>query len=487
MKILFVIPRFKSQSGIKSLTVNPHLGIAYLSSFLIKNGINVKVYDDGIENSYKRLVSFIKEFNPDIIGITVFSYCYNYARDLMGIIKACFKTSIVLGGAHINIIKGQILTDTDAEFAIKHEGEYSLLELLKEMERPNADFRKINGLIWKDKDGKVIENPDRTFIKDLDSLPFPEYGVFNISKYFCYKDKMLPVITSRGCPFCCNFCTVKLCMGQSFRPRSPRNVVREIEDLAQRGWKNFSIGDDCFTLDKPRAEEICDLIIQKKLDIGFQFFNGIRADTVTGGLLMKMKAAGCTYISYGCESGNDKILKTIKKNITREQVRNAVEITNAANITNSVNFIIGHTEETYQTAMDTVNFAKSLPTTFTNFFNLIPYPGTEAYEWVKQNGRFLFPTENYLENCLSLHDKPIFETDEFTKEQRQEVIKLGFAFYKRKYLRYRFGNVLGSLMFYLTKIKAVDSLVAFFILDTSTGKFIYTLICNLLRNPDKKS
>lgn len=486
MKILFIIPEFKSLSGKKSLTLNPHLGIAYLSAFLIKNGIEVKVFDNGIENSYERLFSLVGEFKPDMIGVTVFSYCYNYARELIKSVKSRFSVPLVIGGAHVNIIKKQILIDTEAEFAIKHEGEYGLLELLAEIKRSSLNFEAIKGLIWRNSEGIIIENPDRPFINDLDSLPFPEYGVFDIDKYFCYKDKMLPMVTSRGCPFSCNFCTVKLCMGQGFRPRSPENVVQEIEVFVKKGWKNFSIGDDCFTLDTKRAEEICDLIIEKKLNIGFQFLNGIRADRVTDGLLMKMKKAGCTYISYGCESGNDNILKIIKKNISREQVRTAVLKTNAVKIPNSVNFIIGHTEETYQTAMDTLDFAKSLPTAFTSFFNLIPYPGTEAYHWVRENGRFLISCDKYLENCLSLHDKPIFETDAFTKEQRQKIIRMGFDFYKKKYLRYRFGNILGNIMYCLTKIKFIDRLGAFFVLDTAVGKLFYNFICTLLRNPDKK-
>ncbi len=487
MKILFAIPKLKAISGGKGLTVSPHAGVAYLSSFLKKNGIEVKVYDEGIENNRAELLLTIRDFKPDVVGITIFSYCYNYACDLIKTIKNNCKSPLVLGGAHINIVKGQILLETGAEFAIKHEGEHGLLELLKEIESGGNDFVNIKGLIWKDNNGKVTENPDRTFITELDSLPFPDYDVFDIKKYFCFKDKILPIITSRGCPFGCNFCSVRLCMGQGFRARSAQNVVQEIELLTQKGWRNFNINDDCFTLNKQRAEEICDLIIKKNLNIGFQFLNGIRVDTVNPQLLKKMKSAGCFYISYGCESGNERILKTIKKGIILEQVRKAVEWTNDANIPNSVNFIIGHTEETYQTAMDTISFAESLPTYFANFYNLIPYPGTEAYSWAQQHGRFLVPSEYYLENIGTYHGRPIFETSEFTKIQREKIVGLGFNLYRLKYLQYRFGKVAGYFIFCVTKLKPINIFAAFLVLDTRLGKSIYTLLCNLIRNPNRKS
>ena len=192
MRMLFIIPGFKSQSGRKSLTVSPHLGIAYLSAYLKIRGIEVKIYDDGIDKNQKKLLNLIKEFKPNLIGITVFSYCYNYARDLIKTLKLNFNYPLVMGGPHINVTKAQVLIDTDAEFAIKQEGEESLLELLKEIENGNGYFGKIAGLIWKNRNGKIIENSDRPYIKNLDSLPFPDYESFSIDQYFCHTDRTLP-------------------------------------------------------------------------------------------------------------------------------------------------------------------------------------------------------------------------------------------------------------------------------------------------------
>jgi radical SAM superfamily enzyme YgiQ (UPF0313 family) len=229
-------------------------------------------------------------------------------------------------------------------------------------------------------------------------------------------------------------------------------------------------------LDKQRAENICDLIIENKLDIRFQLYNGIRVDTVTPQLLKKMKQAGCFFISYGCEAGNDKVLRSINKGITLQQVRDAVKWTNRVGIHNAVNFIIGHKEETYQDALDTLNFAKSLPTNFVNFYNLLPYPGTESFEWAKQHARFLVPPDSYLENISYRDNKPIYETEGFNKEQRERILALGFDLYRERILTFRMGQVLGNLIYWVTKCSAINKFASHFALNNPVGRYIYSLL-----------
>lgn len=472
MKILFAVPKIKSLFGDKGLTVHPHIGIAYLSSFLKKQGIEVRVFDDGIEKVTDKILSVIEEFKPEIIGVTIFSYCYGSAYNLIKKIKASSRIPLVLGGPHVGAVGKKILEGTEAEFAVKHEGEFTLLELLKEINKASPVFTQIQGLIWRNKD-KIIENADRPFIKDLDNLPLPDYEIFDIQHYACYKQKTLPIITSRGCPFNCNYCSVRLSMGQNFRARSVENVVEEIVNFTNQGWKTFEINDDCFTLDKRRAEDICDLITSKNLKIRFQLYNGIRVDTVNSSLLKKMKQAGCFFISYGCEAGNDRVLKLIKKGINLTQVRDAIKWTNEVGIRNSANFIIGHTGETYEDALDTLKFAESLPTDFVNFYNLVPYPGTESFKWAAQHARFLVPSDSFLENISYRDNKPIFETQEFTKEQRSKIVSLGLDLYRKKILTFRLGKLLGNLIYWITKIKSINKLATRFALNNPVGRFIY--------------
>lgn len=485
MKILFVIPKNKSLFGDEGMTAHPHIGIAYLSAFLKNNGVKVSVFDDGIEKNSDKVFTVIDEFRPDIIGITMFSYCYGAAYSLIKNIKTNRDIPLVLGGPHVSAIRRKILEDTNVDFAVKHEGEYTLIELLKEMGKEGCDFSKINGLIWRN-NNEIIENSNRPLIENLDNLPFPDYEVFGIERYTCYKQKTLPLITSRGCPFKCNYCSVRLSMGQRFRARSAENVFSEIKCFYDKGWRSLDINDDCFTLDKQRAEKICNLIIDNKLNIRFQLYNGIRVDIVSPNLLKKMKQAGCYFISYGCEAGNDKVLKAIKKGITLQQVRDAIDWTNEAGIRNSVNFIIGHTEESNQDALDTVNFAKSLSTDFVNFYNLLPYPGTEAYKWARQNANFLVPPESYLENISYRDNEPIFETKEFTREQRKKIIAMGFDLYKKTILIFRLGKILGNIIYYITKNKIMDKFATNFALNNSIGRSIYILLSAKSFRPKEK-
>ena len=476
MKILFVIPKTKTMfgddPGEKSLSGYPHVGIAYLVSFLEKNSpsTKIKIYDEQADGSQK-LTIMIKDFKPDLIGITCFSYNYRYFYDLILKIKKITRVPLVLGGPHISAIRKDVLKETKADLAVKGEGEETACELIKELEKKKPDFKKIKGLIWRQK-GKIIENEDRALIKNLDSLPFPDYEAFDLKKYTCLREKTLPLITSRGCPYGCNYCSVRLSMGCLFRPRSPQNVIDEIKFWYRKGFRKFLINDDCFTVDLKRAERICDLIIKNKLKISYELNNGIRVDRVTLGLLRKLKKSGCRFITYGCEAGNEKILKIIGKGITLNQVKKAVDLTNKAGIKNAVNFIIGHPNENYQTAMDSIKFAKSLPTGYVNFYSLVPYPGTKLFQWVSENAEFTMPVENYLRD-LSYRDAfPTFETKDFPKRLRTKAIKKGFALYEKTIYQFRLGKHLGFFLFYLTRL-GLASWARNFALNTSLGRKIY--------------
>ncbi|MDD2751783.1 MAG: radical SAM protein [Candidatus Omnitrophica bacterium] len=475
MKILFIVPQVKSMFGGKGLTAHPHIGVAYLSAFLKKNNVQTMVFDEGLSDELNGLYQLIDDFRPDLIGITIFSYCYGFAYNLIRKVKAKTSIPIVAGGAHISAVGKEIFEQTEIDFAVKQEGEFTLLELLRELEKEAPCFDSIKGLFWR-KQSQVIENPDRGLILNLDELPFPDYQVFGIEKYPCFQQKLLPLITSRGCPFGCNYCSVRLSMGVRFRARSAENVFREIQFFCGQGFTEFDINDDCFTFDQKRAEAICDLIIDSGLKIRFQLYNGIRADTVSPVLLKKMKRAGCFFISYGCEAGNERILKVIRKGITLQQVRDAVNWANQADIPNAVNFIIGHKEETYADALDTLKFAGSLNSNFVNFYNLLPYPGTESFAWARQHAQFLVPPDSFLENVSYRDNRPIFETKEFSERQRKEIISRGFNLYRRRILVFRLGRLLGTLVYWFTSFSLINRLATDFALSNRFGKSIYMLL-----------
>lgn len=460
----------------KGVPIHPHVGIAYLISILKKNNHQFQVIDCGVEDNWSKVLKeTIKIFSPDIIGVTGFSYAYNYLYQTIKKIKLITKVPIILGGPHVSATKEKILQDTKINFAMYSESEESFINFLEVFSQKYPDYYQVPNLIWKNKN-KTIVNKPASLIYKLDNLPFPDYESFKIKKYPCYFEKIIPIITSRGCPYGCNYCSVKLSMGQSFRPRSPKNVVEEINYWYQKGYNSFDINDDCFTLDINRAEQICDLIIKNKLKIKFQLYNGIRVNNITLKLLKKLKKAGCYFIAYGCESGSQKTLDRIKKNITLDQVRLAVKYTNQAKIRHAVNFIIGHQQETYQDALETLNFAKSLDCDYVNFYNLVPYPGTEVYDWAIKKAHFLIPKNQYLKHISYRDINPIFETKEFTKQQRIKVMKQGFALYEKKLYQFRFGKILGTLFYSITRIPLIAHLSRKLVYDNKIFNKLFSFL-----------
>ena len=477
MKILFVIPWNKTLFGDeKAAPGHPHVGVAYLIAVLKQTGYQTKVFDQGIENEDSKLFKLIGDFKPDVIGVTAFSYCYKYIFELVKSIKQATSIPLILGGPHVSAVKSLVLQQTEADFAMQGESETSFIKFLIEIKKKKPNFSKVPNLLWRDKRGKIIENRIERLIEDLDSLPFPDYSEFKFEKYSYYSTKTIPLITSRGCPYNCNYCSVRLSMGRGFRARSPENVVSEIEYWYNWGFTNFEINDDCFSLDIERAEKICELILDKKLKIRYQLYNGIRVDRVSEKLLKKMKDSGCIFISYGCESGNQDIINIIGKGINLEQVKKTVDLTNKAGIKNSVNFIIGHPGETYKTAIETLEFAKILPTSFVNIYNLVPYPGTALYNWVEKNGRWLYAPKYILENIGSRDLKPAFETLEFSEKERIEVLKKGFALYEKTILQFRFGKYLGFILYCFTRFQPIFRFARYLALENKLGIASYNLI-----------
>jgi len=457
-KILFVIPKVKSMYGNDiAPPLYPHVGIAYLSSFLVSKGYQVRVFDEGVETNHQKLYSLIDNFKPDIIGVTGFSYASVFMDKLIKNIQKYTSIPIIAGGPHASAVREQIIQSTGVNFAIIGEAEDTFFKFLKEFIQKKPDYSQVPGLIWKNKN-QIVLNPKNKYLIDLDQLPFPDFDVFDLSRYGCFKENTIPIITSRGCPYGCNYCSVRLSMGQCFRPRSADNVFKEIKYWHKKGYHTFDINDDCFTLDLKRAKDICDLIINHHLKIKFQLYNGIRVDRVDRELLFKLKQAGCFFIAYGCESGSQKVIDTIGKNIRLDQVRQTIDWTNTAGIKNAVNFIIGHQDESYADAKETLIFAQSLPTNFVNFYNLVPYPGTPVYDWAIKNAKFLVPFKTYLQNISYRDNTPIFETTKFTKTQRHDIMKIGFNLYEKKLFQFRFGRNLGYFFYLITRIKPISDI-----------------------------
>jgi len=444
-------------------------------SMIRDRGVSYEIIDMNLGYSFEHVVDEIKHGCPDFVCITIYSAGYKIVYSLINSLRASYDGTIVLGGPHIAVAGKQALEMTQADFAVVGEGEYTLVELTQDL-----DPQTIKGLIWR-QDSKIIENERREYLMDLDSLPFPAFEDFKLDEYLCFTDKRLPIVTSRGCPFRCIYCCTPLSMGHRFRARSPENVVDEIQHWYEKGWTVFDINDDVFTFNKARAKRICELVLERRLQIKFNLAVGIRANSVDEELLRVLKEAGCRFISYGCEAGNDNILKAIRKAIRTQDVENAVRLTRKIGINHKVNFIIGHPMERYDDALDSIKLAKKLKCNFVGFNNLIPYPGTEAYALIKNNShaRFIFSPEVYLNDLTHKKLMPVFETDRFLAKDMEKVLKMGFELEEKTLASFRFGRFKGYFAYLLGRNKHISKIahrLFDLLMSTWAGSSLYRLV-----------
>jgi radical SAM superfamily enzyme YgiQ (UPF0313 family) len=297
---------------------------------------------------------------------------------------------------------------------------------------------------------------------DLDRLPFPTYQNFELNRYVA---REIGIITSRGCPYACTFCPVKTTIGRATRFREASPIVDELEYWHRQGYRDILILDDNFAMHKERVYAICDEIEQRGLT-GFRFRcgNGIRADHVDFDLLKRMYDVGFRFLSFGVESANDHILQAIKKGERLARIEQAVKAACELGYDVTLFFIIGLPGETSKEAEASIRFAQQYPVFDAKFYNLIPFPNTEIYHWIKQHNYFLVPPEEYLNNASHWDTNPLFATPEFSKEARITMLKKAHS--ARKHIRK------AAMQRKLKKLGPVSSLAA--------SVFIYDWIQDLL-------
>jgi len=384
MKILLIQPKLHTH------VVTPPLGLGYLASTLINEGHEVKLLDCIAFNI--DIFKTIKEFIPDFIGLTVLTISYNVVINLIKDIKASGCTAkIVIGGPHVSALPTQCLKDTHADFCIIGEGEITFKELCS-----NNNYKEINGLAYFN-EGVITVNPQRELIKNINTIPFPAWNIIKPNEYpptphgaFYKRFPVAPIITTRGCPYNCTFCASKCIWKQKLRVRSAINVVDEIEYLnSEFGIKEFHFEDDNFTFSKVHVVNVCNEIIKRKLDITWTCPNGVRIDKLDKEIIHTMKQAGCYQLSFGIESGNQKILDSINKHLNLKIVPDIIENIKQEGMTVCGFFIIGLPEDTEKTIEDTINFALSTKFDRVQFNRFIPLPGTEPFDsWYNEQSDF---------------------------------------------------------------------------------------------------
>lgn len=415
---------------VKRLGIStPPLGLGYLAATLRERGFRVQIIDDLVEKlSFEKLVGRLK--NSEIVGITSTTATFNSALRYAKMIKEKLGAFVIMGGVHVTFRPFDALRHNFVDAVCMGEGEETIAEVAERVEAGKS-LNGVEGLIYKDK-GKIVDNGPRGFIEDLDSLPFPAFDLMPLEKYSLLGQKLeqFPMITSRGCPFACRYCSSSLFLGRRFRARSAKNVVDEMEWLVEDfGAKHIGFGDDTFTLNRKRVFEICDEIKKRGLDVEWSCSS--RVDTINEEMLRKMKEAGCSVIYYGVESANKEILnKYYRKRIKLDAVKRVIEMTKKMGIETVCSFIIGAPHETKKDMKDTLKFAIKLNPDYAQFSILTPYPGTEIYEEAKEKGLIL--TENFDEYTAG---KPVLKNLYMSPEEISKLLK---HCYLRFYIRPKF-------------------------------------------------
>ncbi len=387
-KIVLVVPPYKeSKKGHL-----PLLSIGYLAGYLERGGYQVKIIDAiALDVDAEETVDLILKEEPDAVGLTTVSSSRFSAIKTIKLLKEKNKgLFIFVGGRHFHSTWKESLENiSEIDVIVRGEGEITSLELLNSY-FSNRDFSHLKGIAFRSGNGNVIFTPQRESAK-LDSLPMPAWHLFDLSKYKTTLEgerqtKAIGVISSRGCPNDCTFCANNS-FQRTLRLRSPKNFVDEIEFLNKTyGYNGFDIWDDTLTMSKKHVLEICDEIIKRKLDI--IWYARARVNTVNEEILRKMKEAGCRIIGFGIESGSERILKSIKKYITLDEIKNAVYLSAKLGFITKCWFIHGLPGETLDDVRKTKDLMRNLKnygarfgSTVMNFANFpLLYPGTPMTE-----------------------------------------------------------------------------------------------------------
>lgn len=427
MRVLLINPPAFSVESYANAGVNaPPLGLAYIASVLETGGHEVEILDcQALELSLYHVRREIEARRPQVVGVTSTTPTIHSA---LGVVKAAKEIDrdivTVIGGPHASFTPRETLNSCrELDFVVVGEGEYTTLELMKalaEGEAPEA----VEGIAFR-KAGSLVETPRRAYIMDLDRIPFPARHLLPMNRYKILGKNatVIHLISSRGCPFQCIFCSSSAMFGKVFRARSVANVIAEIEEsLKKYKTRNVEFVDDTFTFNRGRVLEFCDEVRRRGLDISWGCSS--RIDTITKEMMEKMKEAGCSIIFFGIESASQRTLNLIGKGVTVERAVKVIDWAREAGIETLASFVIGFPWETIEDMKCTIRFAKKLKPDFVEFSVATPYPGTPLYELAKGKG------------LLEVYDwskyttiKPVMRGEGFSIKDLRRLISISYGLF----------------------------------------------------------
>jgi len=395
LKLLFLNPpmvtgeRFMKEigrCGRKSVAGElwPQTGLAYLAAVALRRDCEVRLVDAmATGETLEQLKDIVREFAPDIVVTHTTTPTFRNDAYIIGQLKSAQPAVYAFVGTHVSALPEEALAQSRADLIFINEAEGTLNEVI--LNWPGW-WQGIPGLAIR-KNGEILITSQCPYISNLDTLPFPARHLLPNERYrmpFFESEPFATVIPTRGCPWKCTFCRAGKVWGNKVRTRSPQNVISEIEQLKNElGIRNVVFMTDSLTLDKKWVRTFLDEVLSR--GIKFRWICNSRVDAVDAEMLRMMKTAGCLLISYGVESGSQKILDDCKKMITPEDSRRAIRMTRESGILSMAYFVLGLPGETRETIEETIRFAREINPDYVNFHVATPFPGTELYEIARQN------------------------------------------------------------------------------------------------------
>jgi anaerobic magnesium-protoporphyrin IX monomethyl ester cyclase len=422
MRILLVDPPGKNK-GLNT-------GLGYLSA-LLRDRHDVRVLDLNniemgrcgdpnprvpISELETRIRRTVEEFDPGLFGLSVKTFSADICRHILKFIKWLRpELGTIVGGPHITLDGVRFVQETRVDLGVQGEGEYVVLEVCDALEE-HRPVENINGLIyWRSGQAALTSNPET--ILDLDVLPLPFYDNFTSVRDHRGSIPEYPLLTSRGCPYRCSYCSMPQIMGEKWRSHSPARVIQELRHAKENyGSESFTVVDDNFTLNLKRVEEICDRLISENLSLTWNSQNGIRADRIQERLAAKMRRSGCRHVWIGIESADEEVFEMINKGEELSGISRGIRHLKEARIRVGGFFIVGLPGSTRESDLRSVEFVKKNGIDGW-WFNFVPYPRTEAWEWVQAHGRILRSLDGALQYGGE-RIEPVFDTQEYPAESR---------------------------------------------------------------------
>ena len=404
---------------------------------------------------WDEIKSVISEYAPAVVGITAKSQTLASAINVAKLAKELDeRIKVILGGPHVCMVGAEVLKYSVIDMCVLGEGEQTIVDLIGAIDAGKG-FEGIPGIIFREND-RIIKNQAREFIENLDSLCFPHETANELLKdHDQYPPEAFSYIfTTRGCPYNCFFCGSRNIWSRKVRFRSPDNVVKEINELQSKGLRYFCFEDDIFGVTRKYLYELCNALIRHCP--GIKWNCEIHVKLVDEKTISLMKEAGCYAIRLGIESGNNEILRAMRKDITIEEALDACKIVKKHGIVLHAFFIVGFPQETVETFKDTLDAIKKTKCDLLVYSIFTPYPGTEAFEYCKRNGLI---DENYdvslynhqsPANCFYVNIAPqifrnLVSKIEKTVDRRNKLNRLKRIFSKNTIWRMQELGIGGSL------------------------------------------